>query len=67
MPVMHSTTAPGTHSPTVHPADQHDLTRGQGARVTNLKDASVVIPKRRLTVLTLVSGSSKSPLPVHHR
>src|SRR5256714_8729374 len=43
-------------------ADQHDLIRVQGARVNNLKGVSVVIPKRRLTVFTGVSGSGKSSL-----
>ncbi|WP_024796175.1 ATP-binding cassette domain-containing protein [Tomitella biformata] len=45
-----------------HPADSHDLIRVQGARVNNLKDISVEIPKRRLTVFTGVSGSGKSSL-----
>ncbi len=45
-----------------HPADTHDLIRVQGARVNNLKDVSVEIPKRRLTVFTGVSGSGKSSL-----
>jgi len=45
-----------------HPADNHDLIRVQGARVNNLKDVSVDIPKRRLTVFTGVSGSGKSSL-----
>ncbi|MEU6660041.1 excinuclease ABC subunit UvrA [Streptomyces sp. NPDC046821] len=45
-----------------HPADSHDLIRVHGARVNNLKDVSVVIPKRRLTVFTGVSGSGKSSL-----
>ena len=45
-----------------HPADTHDLIRVQGARVNNLKDVSVVLPKRRLTVFTGVSGSGKSSL-----
>ncbi len=44
------------------PADSHDLIRVQGARVNNLKDISVVLPKRRLTVFTGVSGSGKSSL-----
>src|SRR4249919_3021191 len=43
-------------------ADQHDLIRVHGARVNNLKDVSVEIPKRRLTVFTGVSGSGKSSL-----
>ncbi|MFL5888742.1 MAG: excinuclease ABC subunit UvrA, partial [Solirubrobacteraceae bacterium] len=43
-------------------ADSHDLIRVQGARVNNLKDVSVDLPKRRLTVFTGVSGSGKSSL-----
>ncbi|HYJ59906.1 MAG TPA: excinuclease ABC subunit UvrA, partial [Actinomycetota bacterium] len=43
-------------------ADSHDLIRVQGARVNNLKDVSVEIPKRRLTAFTGVSGSGKSSL-----
>jgi excinuclease UvrABC ATPase subunit len=43
-------------------ADAHDLIRVQGARENNLKDVNVVIPKRRLTVFTGVSGSGKSSL-----
>ncbi|MFE9425551.1 ATP-binding cassette domain-containing protein [Kitasatospora sp. NPDC006697] len=45
-----------------HAADSHDLIRVTGARVNNLKDVSVEIPKRRLTVFTGVSGSGKSSL-----
>ena len=45
-----------------HPADAHDLIRVHGARVNNLKDVSVEIPKRRLTAFTGVSGSGKSSL-----
>src|SRR5574339_299876 len=44
------------------PADSHDLIRVQGARENNLKDVSVEIPKRRLTVFTGISGSGKSSL-----
>ena len=49
-------------SPAVHLGDRHDLIRVHGARVNNLKDVSVEIPKRRLTVFTGVSGSGKSSL-----
>jgi excinuclease UvrABC ATPase subunit len=45
-----------------HVADIHDLIRVHGARVNNLKDVSLEIPKRRLTVFTGVSGSGKSSL-----
>ncbi|RKG70406.1 excinuclease ABC subunit UvrA [Corallococcus sp. CA054B] len=45
-----------------NPADSHDLIRVQGARENNLKDVSVELPKRRLTVFTGVSGSGKSSL-----
>ena len=45
-----------------HAADGHDRIRVQGARENNLKDISVEIPKRRLTVFTGVSGSGKSSL-----
>ena len=51
-----------TQSPATHDADSHDLIRVQGARVNNLKDVSVELPKRRLTVFTGVSGSGKSSL-----
>jgi excinuclease UvrABC ATPase subunit len=46
----------------MHPADSHDLIRVTGARQNNLKDVSVELPKRRLTVFTGVSGSGKSSL-----
>ena len=51
-----------TQSPGSHVADTHDLIRVQGARENNLKDISIEIPKRRLTVFTGVSGSGKSSL-----
>ncbi|WP_040337164.1 ATP-binding cassette domain-containing protein [Candidatus Blastococcus massiliensis] len=47
---------------TPHAADSHDLIRVVGARQNNLKDVSVELPKRRLTVFTGVSGSGKSSL-----
>ncbi|RBM07355.1 excinuclease ABC subunit UvrA [Streptomyces sp. PT12] len=49
-------------SPSPHVADHHDVIRVHGARENNLKDVSVEIPKRRLTVFTGVSGSGKSSL-----
>ena len=58
----HSATKTDTQSPALHVADSHDLIRVQGARVNNLKDVSVELPKRRLTVFTGVSGSGKSSL-----
>src|ERR671919_1196915 len=51
-----------TPPPAVHAADSHDLIRVHGARENNLKDVSVELPKRRLTVFTGVSGSGKSSL-----
>src|SRR5215212_2051175 len=51
-----------TRSAARHAADSHDLIRVLGARVNNLKDVSVELPKRRLTVFTGVSGSGKSSL-----
>jgi excinuclease UvrABC ATPase subunit len=59
---MSMATRTDTQSPALHGADSHDLIRVHGARVNNLKDISVVIPKRRLTVFTGVSGSGKSSL-----
>ncbi|WP_326659167.1 excinuclease ABC subunit UvrA [Streptomyces sp. NBC_00385] len=51
-----------TASAVPHVGDSHDLIRVHGARVNNLKDVSVELPKRRLTVFTGVSGSGKSSL-----
>jgi len=51
-----------TRQPTRHAADSHDRIRVRGARVNNLQDVDVEIPKRRLTVFTGVSGSGKSSL-----
>ena len=59
---MSMATRTDTQSPALHAADSHDLIRVHGARVNNLKDISVEIPKRRLTVFTGVSGSGKSSL-----
>ncbi|MCP2314937.1 Excinuclease UvrABC ATPase subunit [Nocardia amikacinitolerans] len=55
-------TKTGAASPARHAADSHDLIRVHGARVNNLRDVSIEIPKRRLTVFTGVSGSGKSSL-----
>lgn len=59
---MTTTARPATQSPTRHTADSHDLIRVHGARENNLKNVSVELPKRRLTVFTGVSGSGKSSL-----
>ncbi len=59
---MSTATRAGTRSHAPHAADSHDLISVHGARVNNLKDVSVEIPKRRLTVFTGVSGSGKSSL-----
>jgi excinuclease UvrABC ATPase subunit len=59
---MTTATRADRRSPALHVADSHDLIRVHGARVNNLKDVSVEIPKRRLTVFTGVSGSGKSSL-----
>ena len=56
------TQPPPRTQPVEHVADQHDLIRVHGARVNNLKDVGLEIPKRRLTVFTGVSGSGKSSL-----
>lgn len=59
---MSMATRTDAQSPKPHVADSHDLIRVHGARVNNLKDVSIEIPKRRLTVFTGVSGSGKSSL-----
>ncbi|HSD76158.1 MAG TPA: ATP-binding cassette domain-containing protein, partial [Solirubrobacteraceae bacterium] len=59
---MSVATRTDTRSRAPHVADSHDLIRVHGARVNNLKDVSVELPKRRLTVFTGVSGSGKSSL-----
>lgn len=59
---MSMATRTDTQSPAQHVADRHDLIRVHGARVNNLKDVSIEIPKRRLTVFTGISGSGKSSL-----
>src|SRR5687767_405030 len=51
-----------TSSSARHSADSHDVIRVHGARVNNLRDVDIEIPKRRLTVFTGVSGSGKSSL-----
>ncbi|MFH5229593.1 ATP-binding cassette domain-containing protein [Antrihabitans spumae] len=55
-------TRKNTATPVQHAADTHDLIRVVGARANNLKDVSIELPKRRLTVFTGVSGSGKSSL-----
>jgi excinuclease UvrABC ATPase subunit len=62
METMRMATRTDTRSAAPDVADSHDLIRVHGARVNNLKDISVEIPKRRLTVFTGVSGSGKSSL-----
>src|SRR5215217_2816416 len=59
---MSTATRTDTGANALHVADRHDLIRVYGARENNLKDVSVEIPKRRLTVFTGVSGSGKSSL-----
>src|SRR6476661_3479487 len=59
---MSRATRKDTQSPAQHAPDSHDLIRVHGARENNLKDVSIEIPKRRLTVFTGVSGSGKSSL-----
>ena len=59
---MSEATKRDAESSGLHLADTHDLIRVHGARVNNLKDISIEVPKRRLTVFTGVSGSGKSSL-----
>ncbi|MFC9504014.1 ATP-binding cassette domain-containing protein [Streptomyces sp. NPDC057002] len=59
---MSKATTTDRRSPGPHAADSHDVIRVHGARENNLKDVSIEIPKRRLTVFTGVSGSGKSSL-----
>jgi excinuclease UvrABC ATPase subunit len=59
---MSKATKTDTQSPALHVADSQGLIRVHGARVNNLKDVSIELPKRRLTVFTGVSGSGKSSL-----
>src|SRR5215207_682972 len=59
---MSTATTTDKQSPALHAADSHDLIRVHGARENNLKDVSIELPKRRLTVFTGVSGSGKSSL-----
>jgi excinuclease UvrABC ATPase subunit len=62
METMSKATTKDSHSLAPHAADRHDLIRVHGARENNLRDVSIEIPKRRLTVFTGVSGSGKSSL-----
>src|ERR1700716_3301187 len=59
---MSMATRTDTQSTALHVADSHDVIRVHGACENNLKDVSVEIPKRRLTVFTGISGSGKSSL-----
>src|ERR687888_2017742 len=59
---MSTATKTNTQPPALHGADSHELIRVHGARENNLKDISVELPKRRLTLFTGVSGSGKSSL-----
>ncbi len=59
---MNMTSRIEVQSPEQHAADSHDMIRVHGARENNLKNISIEIPKRRITVFTGVSGSGKSSL-----
>src|ERR1700732_5288191 len=59
---MSKATTTKTKSPVLHASDSHDLIRVHGARENNLKDVSIELPKRRLSVFTCISGSGKSSL-----
>jgi excinuclease UvrABC ATPase subunit len=59
---MSTATRTDRQLPAPQVADSHDLIRVHGARENNLKDVSVELPKRRLTVFTGISGSGKSSL-----
>src|SRR3954470_18591655 len=59
---MSIATRTDAQSPALQAADTHDVIRVHGARVNNLKNVDVDLPKRRLTVFTGVSGSGKSSL-----
>ncbi len=59
---MSMATSTDAQAVALHAADRHDLIHVHGARENNLKDVSVELPKRRLTVFTGVSGSGKSSL-----
>ncbi|MCC6791019.1 MAG: excinuclease ABC subunit UvrA, partial [Thermomicrobiales bacterium] len=59
---MSTATRSDNQLPVLHAADSHDVIRVHGARENNLKDISIELPKRRLTVFTGVSGSGKSSL-----
>ncbi len=62
MPAAKKPAASAARPNGLHAADSHDMIRVHGARVNNLKNVNVEIPKRRLSVFTGVSGSGKSSL-----
>src|SRR3954469_11809119 len=59
---MSTATSTDARAAPPHAAARHEMIRVHGARENNLKDISLEIPKRRLTVFTGVSGSGKSSL-----